>query len=384
MTENVSTESVDDSNIDDMNTAPLLVQLDIVSKQKEAYSELCQELREDKKNTYIQYEKKIKLLNRELLELRRFKNQYTHEITNNKVYNQQKKVYESNIHRLKESLKDTKQVHDNHKKLKNDYSILLSQHESQKNIINDTMIKLNQLEKAHKNMSQAFTKASSNNKELKTQNKELFDSVNELTISKKRNESSINSLRASLQKNLRVIKEKTYQYETDTIRELKNQIDTLNTKNDELSTSLEHENNKMRRLNENIASITEKAMSAMEGLDISKRELSRVNSKYLKVRDEKAQLSRQNESLAKEVTKQRGLQSKYMEELDKTKSICVSLFQEKLKLKQHIKNLQNNVDKLNNKMSSMVNLQKDVSQHESKVNGAEKEKRQLMVNQRRM
>ena len=328
--------------------------------------------------------KKIKLLNRELLELRRFKNQYTHEITNNKVYNQQKKVYESNIHRLKESLKDTKQVHDNHKKLKNDYSILLSQHESQKNIINDTMIKLNQLEKAHKNMSQAFTKASSNNKELKTQNKELFDSVNELTISKKRNESSINSLRASLQKNLRVIKEKTYQYETDTIRELKNQIDTLNTKNDELSTSLEHENNKMRRLNENIASITEKAMSAMEGLDISKRELSRVNSKYLKVRDEKAQLSRQNESLAKEVTKQRGLQSKYMEELDKTKSICVSLFQEKLKLKQHIKNLQNNVDKLNNKMSSMVNLQKDVSQHESKVNGAEKEKRQLMVNQRRM
>ena len=49
MTENVSTESVDDSNIDDMNTAPLLVQLDIVSKQKEAYSELCQELREDKK-----------------------------------------------------------------------------------------------------------------------------------------------------------------------------------------------------------------------------------------------------------------------------------------------------------------------------------------------
>ena len=344
----------------------LSVKVNVLQRQKDEFFNIFENNQLEKKEQLIQYETKIKNLNKQLSILNVYKVKHTDAIKKNIQLQNENTMYKKKLENIQSDFK-------NDDKLLEENKNLTALNENQKNIINNLSIEAYTSTKRKTDVNNSFLLLTKKHSELLSTHYKTTSDLEKITIENTENKKQLKSVRNVLQYKMNQYKDNKLNYETEKMKQ-------LTVKNEELQKKIYENEEKNGKINSTITEITNKAMSYMKDVDLARREVNKVNNKNIMLSESKFKLMEANNDIIKELAKYKSMYNESTRQLKNSKESYLKLYQKtkilmalQVKAKEKVEtNVTEQVEtKVNEQVETKVNEQVETKvneQVETKVN----------------
>ena len=291
----------------------LSVKVNVLQRQKDEFFNIFENNQLEKKEQLIQYETKIKNLNKQLSILNVYKVKHTDAIKKNIQLQNENTMYKKKLENIQSDFK-------NDDKLLEENKNLTALNENQKNIINNLSIEAYTSTKRKTDVNNSFLLLTKKHSELLSTYSKTTSDLEKITIENTENKKQLKSVRNVLQYKTNQYKDHKLNYETEKMKQ-------LTVKNEELQKKIYENEEKNGKINSTITEITNKAMSYMKDVDLARREVNKVNNKNIMLSESKFKLMEANNDIIKELAKYKSLYNESTRQLKNSKESYLKLYQ---------------------------------------------------------